>query len=479
MAVEIVMPRVDMDMTSGRMGRWHAAEGAHVDKGATLFEIETDKAAMEVDAPASGVLKFVAASEGDVLPVGACVGWIVADGETFVPPAAARDDVGSARGARPNPAPQPVRKNGHSSEGPMGDTFSPREKGSATQRSLFPKGVRENALLSTGDGERVGVRAQGADDAGVRATPAARWLARERGLRLESVNGSGPRGRVQRRDVEQLGAAPSVSNVHRLWLARGEGAPIVFLHGFGADLNGWRPVHRLLPETQPALAIDLPGHGLSPLGEQVSFEALVEAARAALIEEGVGAAHLVGHSLGGAVAVALAHEPGVTALSLMLIAPAGLGSETNAAFFEGFLQADTEAALTPWLHMLATDAAALGSALARTTLRLRQERPLVADQRRLAKAILAGGRQTIDIRGLLAAPEAPTRIVVGLEDRITPPHQAEGLSGLIALHRFAHVGHMPHLEARRDVARLIEELVRAGAAEARQVQAAGLPSTTR
>src|SRR5271170_5247551 len=91
MAVEIVMPRVDMDMTSGRMGRWHAAEGAHIHKGATLFEIETDKAAMEVDAPASGVLKFVAASEGDVLPVGACIGWIVAEGETFVLPAAKAD----------------------------------------------------------------------------------------------------------------------------------------------------------------------------------------------------------------------------------------------------------------------------------------------------------------------------------------------------------------------------------------------------
>ena len=434
MAVEIVMPRVDMDMTSGRMGRWHAAEGAHVEKGATLFEIETDKAAMEVDAPASGVLKFVAASEGDVLPVGACVGWIVAENESFVPP--------PAKTAAATPF-------------------------AATASPVLARDSDDAAYARAAVGEAP------------RATPAARWLARERGLRLESLNGSGPRGRVQRRDVERLGAAPSASSVHRLWLQRGKGAPIVFLHGFGADLNGWRPVHRLLPETQPALAIDLPGHGLSPLAEDANFEVLVAAARAVLIEEGVGAAHLVGHSLGGAVAVALAHEPGVTALSLMLIAPAGLGPETNAAFFEGFLHADTEAALTPWLHMLATDPAALGSALARTTLRLRQERPLVADQRRLAKAILAGGRQTIDIRGLLAAPEAPTRIVVGLEDRVTPPHQAEGLSGLIALHRFAHVGHMPHLEARRDVARLIEELVRAGAAEARQVEAAGLPSTTR
>jgi pyruvate dehydrogenase E2 component (dihydrolipoamide acetyltransferase) len=446
MAVEIVMPRVDMDMASGRMGRWHAPEGAHVEKGETLFEIETDKAAMEVDAPASGVLQYVAASEGDVLPVGACIGWIVAEGEAFAPPAA------EASAATSAPPPPLARRE----TGVLPNALWRGRAGVGGHAD--PGGAWRGpppGLPHEGGGEVPGERP--------RATPAARRIARERGLRLESVTGSGPRGRVQLRDVEQRGAARlSHSNVHRLWLARGEGAPIVFLHGFGADLNGWRPVHRLLPETRPALAIDLPGHGLSPLGEEASFEALVGAARAALIEEGVSAAHLVGHSLGGAVAAALSHEPSVKALSLMLIAPAGLGPETNAAFFDGFLQADTEAALTPWLHMLATDPAALGSALARTTLRLRQERPLVADQRRLARAILAGGRQALDVRNLLVTPEAPTKIVVGLEDRITPAHQVEGLSGLIALHRFAHVGHMPHLEARREVARLIEELVRAG-----------------
>ena len=425
MAVEIVMPRVDMDMSSGRMGRWHAAEGAHVVKGATLFEIETDKAAMEVDAPASGVLKFVAASEGDVLPVGACIGWIVAEGETFAP----------AGTSPPAPSPRPP----------------PRGRGGAGSPAATPSPTGRRWREAPDEGERP------------RATPAARRVARERGVRLESVRGSGPLGRIQRRDIETPApAAPGAANVHRLWLRRGEGAPIVFLHGFGADLNGWRPVHRLLPETRPALAIDLPGHGLSSLGEDASFEALVEAARAALAEEGVSAAHLVGHSLGGAVAAALSHERGVKALSLMLIAPAGLGPETNAAFFDGFLQADTEAGLAPWLHMLVVDRAALGSALARTTLRQRQERPLVAEQRRLAASILAGGRQAFDVRGFLAAPQAPTKIVFGIEDRITPAHHAEGLSGLIALHRFPRVGHMPHLEARREVAKLIEELARTG-----------------
>ena len=440
MAVEIVMPRVDMDMSSGRMGCWHAAEGAHVVKGSTLFEIETDKAAMEVDAPASGVLQFVAASEGDVLPVGACIGWIIAEGESFTPPAA-------KAGARPplsRPFPDSPSRDRPSSE-------RPRVRGGAGSPMSTPSPLGITWREAPDEGARL------------RATPAARRLARERGLRLESVRGSGPAGRVQRRDIETLRAEPrGERNVHRLWLQQGEGAPVVFLHGFGADVNGWRPVQRLLPEKRPALAIDLPGHGLSPLGEDASFEGLIEAARAALAEEKVGAAHLVGHSLGGAVAAVLGHEPGLRTLSLMLIAPAGLGEETNAAFFDGFLQADTEAALATWLHLLVVDPAALGSALARTTLRQRRERPLVAEQRRLAEAIFAGGRPAFDVRSRLAQPQWPTKILFGIEDRITPAYHAEGLSGLIAVHCFPNVGHMPHLEARREVARLIEELVRVG-----------------
>jgi pimeloyl-ACP methyl ester carboxylesterase len=409
---------VDMDMTTGRMGAWRAAEGAHVVKGETLFEIETDKAAMEVDAPASGVLRFVAASEGDVLPVGSCIGWIVAEGEDFVPSATSLP----AATARPNPS----------------------------------------ARADLGRNDAVYAEAA----LGLRATPAARRAARERGLRLSDVKGSGPNGRIQARDLERRAAGePSVLNVNREWLRRGEGAPFVFIHGLCADLNGWRPLFRLLPETRAALAIDLPGHGLSPLGEEASFDALVDAARSVMIEEGATRAHLVGHSLGGAVAAALSQAPGLATLSLMLIAPAGLGEETNPAFFDGFLQADSEAALTPWLNLLVTDPASLGSALAPATLRQRAELPLVAAQRRLAKALLANRRQTIDVRDCLAAPRMPVKVVFGLEDRITPAHHAENLSGLIALHRFAKIGHMPHLEARREIARLIEELARAGASD--------------
>lgn len=81
MAVEVVLPRVDMDMTTGKFTQWFVAEGARVEKGQPLFEIETDKAAMEIEATASGVLRGVAAKPGDQLPVGTVVGVIVAPDE--------------------------------------------------------------------------------------------------------------------------------------------------------------------------------------------------------------------------------------------------------------------------------------------------------------------------------------------------------------------------------------------------------------
>jgi len=267
---------------------------------------------------------------------------------------------------------------------------------------------------------------------------------------------------------ERTRAAPPAPGIgaggrlNRLWLARGEGAPIVLIHGFGADLNGWRPLVGRLPDAYSALALDLPGHGASPFAGEATLAALTAAAAATLAEEGVAAAHLVGHSFGGAVAAALTAAPGFRALSLALISPAGLGPEVNGAFIAGFLRARSEASLNPWMRELVADPAALGSALVNATLRQRAAGGLVEAQARLADALFPDGAQSIDIRPWLAEIAIPAKVIVGVEDRILPARQAEGLNGLIALHRLARVGHMPHLEARAEVARLLTELVRAG-----------------
>ena len=88
MATEVILPKVDMDMATGRISKWLVDEGAQVKQGDAIFEIETDKAAMEVEAPASGILKNIIGQVGQDVPVGKPVAWIYADGEAVGSPPA-------------------------------------------------------------------------------------------------------------------------------------------------------------------------------------------------------------------------------------------------------------------------------------------------------------------------------------------------------------------------------------------------------
>ncbi|HEV2507201.1 MAG TPA: pyruvate dehydrogenase complex dihydrolipoamide acetyltransferase [Mesorhizobium sp.] len=168
MPVEVILPKVDMDMATGQISRWFFEEGASVKQGDVLFEIETDKAAMEIDAPASGTLRNITGKERVDIPVGAPVAWIYAEGEDAGTPAAP---------AVAAPAePQPV-VNGKA-ETPMSSSQDkPAQTALAVQETPAPAGA-------------------------VRATPLARRLAREAGLDLAGVTGSGPHGRVVKADVE-------------------------------------------------------------------------------------------------------------------------------------------------------------------------------------------------------------------------------------------------------------------------------------
>ena len=81
MATEIILPKVDMDMATGKISKWFFKEGDRVAKGDVLFEIETDKAAMEIDSPAAGILRNVNGEEGVDIAVGSAVAWIYDEGE--------------------------------------------------------------------------------------------------------------------------------------------------------------------------------------------------------------------------------------------------------------------------------------------------------------------------------------------------------------------------------------------------------------
>ena len=421
MPVEIILPRVDMDMTSGKIARWYAGEGARVEKGALLFELETSKAAMEIEAPASGILRDVVPVTGDEIPVGQVIGWIYAPGEAYgaaVKPAAA---VLPAAGALAAPA-----------------------------RAAEPRlGVSANA------------------GTGIAATPLARRLARQGGVALAKLTGTGVRGRIQAADVPvptlasaRAGAAASSGQIHRVWLRKGAGIPSVLLHGFGSELDSWRPLVAASPAAGPVLAVDLPAHGKSAVMASATLDAIAEAVSNALAAEGITTAHLVGHSLGGAVATLLAARADFTARSLFLLASGGLGPEINGAFIDGFLGAGDGDALASWLVMTVADPQILPRDFVSVSLRPRQRDGYIEGLRQLAAALFPRHTQAFDIRDRLRALTIPKRLVFGAADWIIPATHASGLGGSVGIHIFPGVGHLPHVEAQADVARLWLEVIR-------------------
>ena len=163
MATEVKLPRLGQGMESGTIVRWLKAEGEPVRKGEPLYELDTDKVTQEVEAEADGVLLAIAVREGEV-PVGRTIAVIGKPGESFDVEAAA--------------APAPVAL------------------GSAPVEHAAP-------AASAANGDRV------------KASPLARRIARERGIELTGLSGTGPDGRIVAEDVERVaaGGAPPATPV--------------------------------------------------------------------------------------------------------------------------------------------------------------------------------------------------------------------------------------------------------------------------
>ena len=168
MASEVKLPRLGQGMESGTVVKWLKAEGDAVEKGQPLYELDTDKVTQEVEAEASGVLLKIVVGEGEV-PVGTTLALIGEAGEEVAAPAAE------------TPPEQPP------------DEQEPSQEPAAAQEAAPPPERQ--------DGERI------------KASPLARRLAREQGVDLASVKGTGPEGRIVAEDVERLapGAAPEAA----------------------------------------------------------------------------------------------------------------------------------------------------------------------------------------------------------------------------------------------------------------------------
>jgi pyruvate dehydrogenase E2 component (dihydrolipoamide acetyltransferase) len=247
-----------------------------------------------------------------------------------------------------------------------------------------------------------------------------------------------------------------------LALGEGEGPPIVFIHGFGGDLNNWQFNQEALAEGHTTYAVDLPGHGGSSkdLGSgHVHVGALAGAVIDFLDAKNVGKAHLVGHSLGGAVALDLALNHSDRVASATLVCSAGLGPEINLAYIDGFMQAKRRKQLEPVLAMLVADPDMVSREMIEDVLRFKRLDGVEAALNRIIDDNFAGGRQALELTSRLGGLTVPVQVIWGRRDQIIPASHAEGLPASIPVQVFDDAGHMVHMEKATEVNDLLKRFV--------------------
>jgi pyruvate dehydrogenase E2 component (dihydrolipoamide acetyltransferase) len=259
----------------------------------------------------------------------------------------------------------------------------------------------------------------------------------------------------------QPDALPRVveAGAHRinvLSVGEGPGLPVLLVHGFGGDLNAWAFNGEALAQNRAVHALDLPAHGgSSPTIGSGQVGDLAEAVMAALHALDAKRVHLVGHSLGGAVALALAERAPERVASLTLIAPVGLGPEIDGSYVEGFIAAERRKPMKEVLAKLYRDSERISSDLVEGTLRFKRLDGVPEALRAIADGFVADGRQRIDLRGALDGLEAPRLVIWGAEDAIIPARHADGLPDGVRVERVPEAAHMPQVEEAGAVNRLI------------------------
>jgi pyruvate dehydrogenase E2 component (dihydrolipoamide acetyltransferase) len=395
------MPKLGETMEEGTITGWLVAEGTAYARGDAILEVETDKTVAEVPALHEGRLLRILAGPGERLPVGAPI----AEVEGRVEPVASVSAVADAAPPAPAaPAPRP---------------------GAPTQGRA-------------------------------RATPTARRLARQAGLSLDAITGTGRRGRIERADVARLTEARPATG--EAWLdtpsgrvaytVTGTGGRVhLLVHGFAGDRQAWAQLSALLARAgHTAVALDLPGHGATE-AEAPDPDALA-AAVARLAETLPPGATLVGHSAGAAAAVDAAARLGDRLGRLVLLTPAGCGPRIGADFIHGMAHAEGPGEVAHLLRLLGP----LGGAISEAALTQMAAEMGRGRLRALADRLAApDGRQRIDILRPLARLALPVTAVFGLNDRIVAPTDALNLPANVAA-QFLPTGHMPQWEAARDLA---------------------------
>ena len=239
---------------------------------------------------------------------------------------------------------------------------------------------------------------------------------------------------------------------------RGFGDSVVLLlHGFGGDLDNWMFNLDSLAEKHRVLALDLPGHGQSvKTNVDPSLSGMATFVRKFLDVLSVSSVHVVGHSMGGAIAMQLASDSPETVKSLGLICSAGLGPDINSDYLRGFVEAQSQQELKLVLQQLFADESLVNLQLVNDLLNYKRMDGVEATLKALSETLISAGEQTF-LTDNIVASGIPVLVIWGKQDRIIPVSHAQNYSAAggscVEVEIFDSAGHMVQMEKAYDVNR--------------------------
>jgi pimeloyl-ACP methyl ester carboxylesterase len=433
-ATILSMPKWGLAMKTGLVVEWLRQPGEPVQQGEPIVQIESEKATNEVEAPASGIMRWIEIKEGDSASVGAPLAVIAAPNEDLSDEQVAtliREDIEAKR----------------------------QQAAALTRQRATPRtptaGVAASATRApTGAGGRVN------------ASPAARRLAQELGVDLAAITGTGPVGMIGREDVlraAEQAKAPSeeaeervvdVDGVatHCLIAGPAQAQHVVFVHGLGGSLSTWALNLPAFAERFRICALDLVNPGSPEANSTRDYTVGGQADFLAHFLDALGPewqrVSLVGHSLGGAIVLAFADRYPQRVERLVLVDSAGLGPEINNAVLELISAEPTLEGVRAELTRFFAHPDSVQQALVNQLYEQRTQPGVHEALLATIAATFGGGHQHTDLRETVAALPNPVLLVWGDVDEVIPIAHAQAANNAprARIEIFTDCAHCPHIE---------------------------------
>ncbi|SDD34044.1 pyruvate dehydrogenase E2 component (dihydrolipoamide acetyltransferase) [Cupriavidus sp. YR651] len=235
-----------------------------------------------------------------------------------------------------------------------------------------------------------------------------------------------------------------------------DGPTVLFLHGFGGDLDNWLFNLDALADHHTVVALDLPAHGQSsPRLAGTTLAQLAAFVARFMDATDIGAAHIVGHSMGGGIAAQLAVDVPDRVLSVALISPVGFGDEVNNAYTEGFVSAQSRRDLKPVVELLFADSGLVSRQMLDDLLRYKRLDGVPEALTSLGTSLFADGRQREQPGQRLAETDKRVLVIWGKQDQIIPSAHAAHAPPGATVQVFDAAGHMSQMEKAGDVNALL------------------------